>query len=530
MQTNFACVMTRNETLHKFLETCQTLDLPLQVTELDPWLGDESKLRGRASAVIKAKTADHVAQTLKTANEFGVEVTVSAARTSLTGSSVPFGGIAMDVSGINQVDQKDCALAGPGIILSEYKKAVAEHGFFFPPDPTSEDSCSLGGIAATNASGAQSYHYGPTRDWIDGLQVVLPTGRMVEIERGAIKAANGALTIPGSLLSPQKRHDLTIPVPVSKMPDWRICKNAAGLYSSPEMDLIDLFIGAEGILGVITGLKTKPAPERKPFFGLKIYLRDRDQAIVLIRALDLLKGNVSAESYPPEDIVGKIRRLNRISPLCIEWLGKSTLKLIDRNRRDEHYGALYLEQEYDDAAEILTQFTEFIDLVSNGESLKTELAMDDNSLRRIKRERQSVPEKLNEMVKPGLTKLGTDFSLPRPKLRELFEIHDRLPEDKTFVFGHVGNTHLHANLMPESPEEADRFREIIYDAAKEVINLGGSVSAEHGIGKIKRNLLNLMIGDDAIRSIRQIKSVLDPKWILNPGNMIDREMSCHCEE
>jgi D-lactate dehydrogenase (cytochrome) len=513
--------MNRNETLQKFLQTCRRDGLPTQVTDLDPWLSDESKLHGSASAVIKAKTGDHVVQTLRLANEFGVDVTVSAARTSLTGSSVPFGGIALDITGLNHTDSQNYSLAGPGANLAEYKKTVAEHGFFFPPDPTSEDSCSLGGIAATNASGAQSYDYGPTRNWIEGLQVVLPTGHILDIERGAIKAAKGVLTIPGSLLSPRMPKDLVIPLPVSKMPDWRICKNAAGLYSSPEMDLVDLFIGSEGILGVITGLKTKLLPRRKRFFGLKIYVRNRDQAELLISLLDFLKGKSSRESHPPENILPKIKNLSLISPLCIEWLGRSTLKLIAPNRSDEHYGAVYLEQEYDNSTEVLQKFAGITNLVSRGESLVTELAMDENSLRKMKQERLSVPEKLNEMIKPGSTKLATDFALRGRLLSELFEIHDRFPENKSFVFGHVGNTHLHANLLPETAEEADRFREIIYNAALEIIRLGGSVSAEHGTGKIKRNLLKLMIGVDGIRSIRQIKNVLDPKWILNPGNMID---------
>jgi D-lactate dehydrogenase (cytochrome) len=202
-------------------------------------------------------------------------------------------------------------------------------------------------------------------------------------------------------------------------------------------------------------------------------------------------------------------------------LGRSTLKLIAPNRSDEHYGAVYLEQAYDSSTDALEQFTDLTAVVSQGEPLITEIAMDEESLRRMRLERLSVPEKLNEMIKPGSTKLATDFALRGCLLSELFEIHDRFPENKSFVFGHVGNTHLHANLLPETKEEEDRFREIIYNAALEIIRLGGSVSAEHGTGKIKRHLLKLMIGVDGIRSIWQIKNVLDPKWILNPGNMID---------
>ena len=157
-------------------------------------------------------------------------------------------------------------------------------------------------------------------------------------------------------------------------------------------------------------------------------------------------------------------------------------------------------------------------------SLETEAATDEKHLRALRLERIRVPERLNELIKPGLRKIGTDLAVPMNKLDLLMKMYDdNLPEGASFVFGHIGNAHLHANILAQQAHQIDHYTDLHLKMAKYVCSIGGSVSGEHGIGKLKKKILRTMIGDSGLAQIRKVKSALDPNWILNPGNMIDHD-------
>jgi D-lactate dehydrogenase (cytochrome) len=185
-----------------------------------------------------------------------------------------------------------------------------------------------------------------------------------------------------------------------------------------------------------------------------------------------------------------------------------------------------LEQEYGrdkDPMEILSQWAALVDAFNNGYArggIVTEVALDHGQIRRLRLERQSIPEKLNELIRPGLVKIGMDFSVPMEKLEELLLLYESLPHGKSYSFGHIGNAHIHCNLLPDSPEEMQSFQRIYLSIAKKICLMGGSVSGEHGIGKLKHEALKLMIGDRALENIMLVKQILDPNSILNIGNMI----------
>ncbi len=534
--------------MQRFLRECRDLQLPVRETDFEDYLRDESRFTGHASAVVRARNVQDVVAVVRLANRSSVPITVVSGKTSVTGGPVPLGGAVLDVRGLDAIDSDDPSQVGPGVILKEYKQWVEARGLYYPVDPTSEESCTLGGNVASNASGASSYLYGPTRSYIQGMTVVLPTGSILSIERGDVVSKNGVFPVPGTLLSPHQKDDLMIPVPEIGVSPWHVCKNSAGLFSENPMDLVDLFIGSEGILGVVVSLKTKLLPRRNPRFSLIFYLPDLDTTVEMVQLLDRFKryfheGNADVH----DDIDQSLTRLtgcyqeqwedrfSAVVPTCVEWLGSSVAPFLSTERArklNNSYGALCVEQEYpqdSDPTDIAAQWSDLLQEVdgqtaSRSGTISTEVAIDENQRRAIKEERRHVPEKLNASIKPGMVKIATDFAVPMNHLKDLLSMYDtELPSNKSYVFGHIGNAHVHANIVPDNDDEASAFREIYLKLAQEVCRLGGSVAGEHGIGKLKHEALKMMIGNKGIEEIRKVKRILDPKGLLNIQNMVSWE-------
>jgi len=519
--------------------------IPLIETGLESYLRDESHFHGHATGLIRCRGDRDVIEALKVANRCRMPLTAVSGKTSLTGASIPLGGLILDLKGMASVDPDDLTLVGPGLILKAYKDLVASRGLFYPPDPTSEDSCTLGGNVACNASGSLSYLYGPTRDYIQGLRLALPTGNILEIERGQIVSNKGVFRVPAALMLPPGATDLVIPVPRTSAPDWSFCKNAAGLYSSEPMDLVDLFIGSEGILGIVLRIRTRLLLRRNPYFSLMLYIPTRKQTVLVVTLLDKFKryfhdGQQALRPDIEEMLANSpyrstnldLERLHGLVPSCMEWFGAAVAPFLSQERASklaETYGCLYVEQEYpedEDPMEKISQWAVLVDMLNacsevDSSAIETEVALDQNQIRKMRKDRQSVPEKLNESIRPGLVKLAMDYAVPMKHLDRLLELYDdNLPAGKSYVFGHIGNAHLHANILPENSEELEYYRSLSREIGLEVCKLGGSVSGEHGIGKLKREALEMMLGKEGISEIRRIKRILDPNLILNINNMI----------
>lgn len=527
--------------LQNFIAECRDKGISVQEVDFDDYLNDESRFRGHAEGLVRVRSENDVVGLLVSANRWRMPLTVVSGKTSLTGAPVPAGGIVVDVKALNSVDPDDPSDVGPGINLKSYKDLVREKGVFYPPDPTSEDSCTLGGTVATNASGALSYLYGPTRDYVAGLRLALPTGSVLEVQRGLVTSNGGFFRIPADLLLPQAQRDIVIPVPDTPALSWRRCKNSAGLFSSDPMDLVDLFVGCEGILGVFLRIRTRLLPARGPYFALVLHIPNRECTVRFVQFVDNLRRYFRESDKAVEPIIRKdlaglawdsptdLQPLRMIVPSCMEWLGNSVAPLLSRDRARKlagPYGTLYLEQEYgsgEDQMERAGLWAALIEAFNRDYSdngIVTEAALDEAQIRKLRQERHSVPEKLNELIQPGLVKVGMDFAVPIERLEELLTLYDSLPSGKSYVFGHIGNAHLHVNMLPDTLEEMEIFREISRDLAKKVCLMGGSVSGEHGIGKMKHDSLETMIGPQAVSKIRAIKNILDPQSILNVGNMI----------
>jgi D-lactate dehydrogenase (cytochrome) len=521
------------------------LGLPIAESGFEDHLRDESRFRGVASAIVRAGHERHVVDLMRLADKHEVLVTVAAGRTSLTGASVPVGGIVLDLAGLDWIDPDDLTRVGPGVIVKNYRSVVSERGLFYPPDPTSEDSCTLGGNVACNASGALSYLYGPTRKYIRGLRVVLPDGRVLNVERGEVLSEKGVFRIPPDIVEPRPDRELCIPAPRLKATSWDECKNVAGLYSSDPMDLVDLFIGSEGILCVVVELRTVLRPRRQPCFALMVYVPDRERVVELVELLDRLRRmHLSAHDGSEREInrvlgrhglkgeTATYERFRNIVPACMEWFGRSCSGFLSDKRAarvSDCYGALYVEQEYDeseDPLEIATQWADLLDLLNRSPSAQSkpteaEVALDAKQIRNLREERHRVPTRLNESIPRGMVKTATDFSVPLKHLESILKLYDEsLPAGRSYVFGHIGNGHLHTNILSKDTQEQQAARALYLRLAREVCDMGGSVSAEHGIGKLKQQALEIMIGTAGIEEIRRVKNSMDPHWILNSGNMI----------
>ncbi len=528
--------------MQQFISECKKKSIPIIETGFDNYLADESRFRGYASGLIRAREIGHVVETVKLAVKHTVGLTVVSGKTSLTGAPVPLGGTIIDLSGLDSINPDDPSEVGPGTVLKRYRDHVDTYGLFYPPDPTSADSCSIGGNVACNASGALSYLYGPTRDYIRGLKIVLPTGNILDIERDDVTSSAGFFNIQKELLIGDSPQELRIPVPTRGSRPWDICKSSPGLYSSEPMDLVDLFIGSEGILGIVVQVRTRLLPRRNPYFALMLYTPNRDQTVDLVTLLDFFKRCFhDGDHYLKAEIDQKLKRMTgvarfsscekfiKIAPACIEWFGAAVAAFLSpeqSHKMEEFYGCMYIEQEYplgEDPLDALQQWAELIAAINEGQFVKieTEVALDQAQIRKWREERKKVPEKLNESIRPGRVKVGMDYAVPMSKLGDLLKLYDELlPRGKSYAFGHIGNAHIHCNLIPENEEEAISARQIVRGIGQDVCRMGGSVSGEHGIGKLKHEALEMMLGPEGIEEIRIIKKLFDPNLILNIGNMI----------
>jgi D-lactate dehydrogenase (cytochrome) len=297
-------------------------------------------------------------------------------------------------------------------------------------------------------------------------------------------------------------------------------KNAAGLYAKPDMDIIDLFIGSEGILGVITlvelGLKALP----ENIMTVMAFFPSEDDAINFVY-------DIRADDTPVE-----MEFLEYFGPNAIQMIREkaSTAGIKVPALTDETQAIVFFEFTYtDEDMEDKVMGLEMI-LNKHGSSSESSWAgLDRAELQKMKTVRHFVPETVNATIAmrkaehPEIHKIGTDMAVPDDALRDYVHFYREVLNAQgmeTVVWGHIGDNHLHVNMIPRNPGEVDQGMENYMLFAKKAVEMGGTVAAEHGIGKLKRAFLELLYGEAGIVEMQTVKSVLDPKWLLNRDNMI----------
>ncbi len=467
---------------------------------------------GNAERLFIPESSDEIAAILRDANEQGIAVTISGGRTGTVGGAIPFGGYVISLERLNKIKSIDkdarVAVVEPGVILGDLQKAVEADGLFYPPDPT-EWSCQIGGTVATNASGARSFKYGATRAYVQRLTVVLASGDIVNIRRGEYVSSDEGVIVIG---------EISIKVPTYERPDVR--KNVSGYFNAQPLDAIDIFIGSEGTLGVITEIELSLLPKPEGFFSGIVFFERRDDLLAFV---DEVRGYslASRECRQTADTP-------TIDASLVEYFDSNSLKFIAEkfSETPDVAGAIFFEQETTSDTEdaLLEQWNALLEK-HNADLENSWFATNAEDREKMRAFRHALPLTANERYsRSGFRKISSDMAVPVEEFRSLLKFYEYQCGPSGIdhvIFGHIGDCHLHLNLFPKNIEENERARHIYGRCIAHAIMLGGCVSAEHGIGKLKRKYLAAMMGERYLNEMADIKRAFDPKGILGRGNMFD---------
>jgi FAD/FMN-containing dehydrogenase len=443
------------------------------------YLEDASNLKGHAERVFIPANEDELCAVLREANASGTPVTIAGAGTGVTGGRVPFGGWVVSMERFNRLEvHSGFAICGAGTLLRDLHARAQASGQFYPPDPT-ETGAAIGGNIATNASGSRSLKYGATRRWIERLRVAFADGTAREFGRGdAIDFDPGTIPLP----------DVT--------------KNTAGYLLRPGMDWIDLIVGSEGTLAVVTEARARLLPAPKAMLAGVIFFPGDDAAL---------------------DAVERWRGLR-----MLEYMDANSIAVL-RERYPEMprnaAAALLIEQELE--SEDDPEADAWIERIEASGALAEDswFATTPGDRERFRKFRHALPELVNDRVRrSGALKMNTDYAAPLARNREMLAYYrERLEAEfpgRHVIFGHIGDAHVHVNLFsdPANPRHAT---EVLADLARRAVELGGTVSAEHGVGKLKAHLLKLQYAAEHLETMRAVKRRLDPNGILGRGTIWD---------
>lgn len=529
------------------------LIIDINNNEFQDYLRDESRSVGAASSISFPRSLTEVKAIVASVSQQNLPLTVQGARTGLAAGAVPYGGHIMNLSRLNNItglrhDPVSDAFflaVEPGVLLTDMRQALANLSFttnawsisstqtlallrqqgshFFPPDPT-EASASIGGMIACNASGALTYFYGPTRNYVESLRIVLMNGHTLSLRRGEHRVIAGRFSV-----ETDEGQTISGVLPEHTMP---AVKNVSGYYLQPDMDLVDLFIGSEGTLGIIVAAEIRLLPTPKAIWGVTAFLPSEEAALLLVRAArgEKMPG-VSGPHLP--------------RPVAIEYFNCKALDLLRAQKehnaafkqlqalQPNYHTAIYLEwhgSSDEELSQVALRLGELI-AACGGDEAATWVATTPYDLEQLKFFRHATPESVNMLidqrrqVEPKLTKLGTDMAVPDHELTNIVNIYNQRLSDldlESVMFGHIGDNHIHVNILPRDLNDYQKGKELYLEWARTVVGMGGTVSAEHGIGKLKTAFLAEMYGEAGLERFRAVKQVFDPSGRLNPGNLMQQ--------
>lgn len=489
---------------------------------------DESRaIIGVPSAVFYPESLDEVETVVRQAIGEQKSLTVMGGRTGITAGSAPDeGSYALSFEKLDRIleviaDSRGLLLrCEPGVTIDRIREfclspdknvpgadGVKPEEWFYPPDPT-ETTARLGGTVAANASGARSFRFGSTRNHVESLSVITIEGDRFDIRRGELFFTDNEIVV-----TTYQGKPLTIPAPNYRT---SVAKAVCGYYAQEKMDLIDLFIGSEGTLGIFReiGIRLSPVPH---FLGGLSFFDTNEHAFSFaefLRAQD----HVAAVEFFDETALIFLRNHIEETPVSIPEFPENA------------GSALYWEFMETDDFPFENVFEEWETALSaNCSSFEsTWSGFDSSEMKKLKAFRHALPELVNHVVGrrkqdvPSLRKVGTDTAVPVEKFQTMYERYKTLLNEsgiEWLAFGHLGDCHLHFNLLPRTEEELglalDLYRQMMHIA----VQAGGCISAEHGIGKLKAAYLADMIGSEALDSMKRIKRSLDPNSRLNRGNL-----------
>ncbi len=442
------------------------------------YAADASGLALLPEAVARPTSAPEVVALMQQAAATKTPVTAAGGQSSMTGGSITDQGTLLSLRGMARILDIDpvrrTARVEPGILVGDLKRALAAEGLLFAPDPTSEEEAALGGAIACNASGARSLRYGATRRHITGLSVVLASGEQVELSR------------------------------------TRLEKNTVG-YAAIH-DPIDWFIGSEGTLGVVVAaeLSLLPLPERVTGLGLP-FPGDAEALAFVVAAREAMTRGV-------------------IAPRCLEFLDAEALAVVRSQEGGSNWlgqAFVYTEEESPGDAEL--DFDRWLALAEAHGAMAEDVLVFDNdaTIRTARLLRHAVPatmlERGHAFMADGGRRLATDWAVPYPRLAEAIGIARAAVAEHGVVtptiYGHAGNGHPHMDFVARNADEVHAIEETIAAILRPILAMGGTVAAEHGIGKIKHRWMSMQLSAQQRAVMLGIKAALDPDGLMAPGNI-----------
>lgn len=485
---------------------------------LDPdivtgFASDSSNLPGSAQALCRPVNERECAVALRICHKAGIPVTISGGRTNLTGSATPSGGLVLSTAKMLEpepmLDFETKTVVAPVAITIEALREIvlnkSERTLVFPVDPTSRKEAWLGGALACNASGFTPGETGAIRAWVEGIRFLLPNGLLVEARRGDLVSDHGAFTLVGA-----DRAQTHWPVPSYPRP--RI-KNAGGPWSAPngQMDFLDLVIGSEGILGLVTACRLRLMQRPLDHLDFFISLPGEAEAIRLLGHVREQLGND----------LGVLTAFEYFGANCRRGMLHE-----DRFFQGSDQVGVYIQIPLNepDPDPIIERWLEILSSAGCGIDADKVLMLDTEALRALFLEaRHSLPAHALEIVKQrGACTIMTDTVVPYTRFNEFLGFtHGRLAAEgfEYVSFGHLGDCHLHFTILP-TRDRIQRAIEIYDEIVAKSADLGGVYSGEHGTGKRKRKDFLRCYGQAAVDQVRQCKAAVDPEFLLNRDNVI----------
>ena len=479
---------------------------------------------GHAEGIVFPRTAGEVAAAVQDA----VAVLPIGAQSSLTGGATPMGERLLSTAKLDRVTGRSPATVTveAGVTIETLQSFLAAHDAWFPPAPTFTGA-TAGGIVATNAAGAATFKYGSTRQWVQGITVVLSDGSILTLSRGELRAAGRVLHLAGA----------AVPVPGYTLP--RVPKASAGYFAAPGMDAVDLFIGSEGTLGIITAVTFRVVSPAPAVAMAMIPCRSEDQAIELtsrLRSKSLATAIENIDRRSIQIVVedGVAAREQVTFPAGTEMALFVQLELPHGMTAERAFDEIASAT---DPAARDTALVRFCRILAAEELLDcTEIAMPEDRRRmaQLIAVREGVPAGVNQRVGMAkasvdgrIAKTAADMIVPFDRFAEMNTIYRRgfLSRGLDYaIWGHISDGNVHPNVIPRSYEHVERGRDAILEFGREVARLGGCPLAEHGVGRsaIKQQLLQQLYGADGIEQMRAVKRALDPTWKFAPGVIFKR--------
>ncbi len=436
----------------------------LETDKLEAYGRDESDLGVYAPEVlVLAESAQEVQRVFAVATRHRLPVVPVGARSGKSGGTLALaGGIALSLERMNRIveirPEDLTARVQPGIITGVFQAEVEKHGLFYPPDPNSADLCSMGGNVAENAGGPRALKYGVTREYVLGLEVVLPTGELLRTGRQTIKGVAG--------------YDLTA-----------------------------LLVGSEGTLGVVTEITVKLLP--RP--------RHVSTALVVFRTVEHAARAISRVLA------------SGVIPRCLELLDDVSLQACAKGAPfkfpADAGAAVLLEIDGNDEEAVFAEIVRVAELVQADAAGEVIVAQNESQRRDIWESRKYLSVNLKKLHP---LKLSEDIAVPRSRIPEMVRKTREIGARHGFLvatYGHAGDGNLHANVLFDREEERPRVEKAVGELLRAAVDMGGTITGEHGVGLAKRDYIEYEQGREMVALQRRLKAVFDPLGILNPGKI-----------